>query len=290
MGNVRISRALSARVASVLEGSHSTLDALFLSAGAPGPPPDLSHATKWKTWVFETGRDPEVDSLEFLGNLVEEFMDCPPSDPEFHDGWAEGRASLVEALEEAGFRYFRGGRILPNGASPDDPQPADESDDASAKVYPSSIDELLSVLVKGLPRAIHPLTHRRKGTQPLQFSSEYDVQDLLHALMRPWVGDIRPEEFTPSYAGTSTRMDFLLPKHGVVIELKFVRDRAHGTKIGDELIVDIEHYRRHPDCRELWCVVYDPNQFLRNAEGLSTDLDGERSSSDGTVNTRVMVL
>ena len=82
----------------------------------------------------------------------------------------------------------------------------------------------MEVLVKGLRRAMHPLTHRRKGAQPLTFANEYDVQDPLHALLRPWVADIRPEEFTPSYAGSSTRMDFLLPAYRVVIETKIVRD------------------------------------------------------------------
>ncbi len=137
---------------------------------------------------------------------------------------------------------------------------------------------------------MHPLTHRRKGAQPLSFSTEYDVQDLLHALLRPWVADIRPEEFTPSYAGSSTRMDFLLPKHRLVIELKFVRDGIHAKKIGEELIVDIDHYRRHPDCEHLWCVVYDPGHLLVNAEGLKNDLEGERSTKDGKVQVKVIVV
>lgn len=137
---------------------------------------------------------------------------------------------------------------------------------------------------------LHPLTHRRKGTQPLSFGSEYDVQDLLHALLRPWVSDIRPEEFTPSYAGSSTRMDFLLPAHKLVIETKIVRDRAHAKRVGDELIVDIDHYRRHPSCQSLWCVIYDPDQLITNADGLKTDLQGSRSSNDGTVHVRVFVL
>jgi hypothetical protein len=137
---------------------------------------------------------------------------------------------------------------------------------------------------------MHPLTHRRKGTQPLSFGSEYDVQDLLHSLLRPWINDIRPEEFTPSYAGSSTRMDFLLPAHRIVIETKIVRDRAHAKRVGDELIVDIEHYRRHPQCSSLWCVVYDPDHLISNAEGLRNDLQGARSTPDGAVSVRVFVL
>src|SRR5487761_1278429 len=138
-------------------------------------------------------------------------------------------------------------------------------------------------------RAMHPLTHRRRGAVPLTFSSEYDVQDLLHALLRPWVADIRPEEFTPSYAGSGTRMDFLLPAHKTVIELKFVRDAAHAKRVGDELIVDVDHDRKHPDCDTLWCIIYDPEHLIRNPGGLK-DLEGDRSSKDGTVSVKVLVL
>jgi hypothetical protein len=33
-------------------------------------------------------------------------------------------------------------------------------------------------------------------------------------------------------------MDFPLPKHKIVLELKFVRDRNHAKQIGHELIQD----------------------------------------------------
>lgn len=85
-------------------------------------------------------------------------------------------------------------------------------------------------------------------------------------------------------------MDFLLPTHRTVIETKIVRDRVHAKRIGDELIVDIEHYRRHPQCASLWCVVYDPDHLITNAEGLKNDLQGHRSTPDGAVNVRVFVL
>ena len=85
-------------------------------------------------------------------------------------------------------------------------------------------------------------------------------------------------------------MDFLLPAHSLVIELKFVRDRSHGKRIGDELIVDIEHYRRQPACNSLWCVVYDPEHLLTNAEGLRTDLEGTRRTKDGELMVKVLVM
>ncbi|WP_083488338.1 transposase [Stenotrophomonas koreensis] len=287
---MRLSRSLCAVVGESLRGSHDTLNALFIAAGAPGEPPALSHGSKWKEWLFRAGQDPAVDSLAVLGNVLEEFMDLPPlPSAEDYDDWKQRRARIEGALEENGLRYYRFGRVLPQGVGLGE----SEVSRVSAQPLPSKparVEELLEIIVRGLRRAMHPLTHRRKGTQPLSFGSEYDVQDLLHALLRPWVSDIRPEEFTPSYAGSSTRMDFLLPAHKLVIETKIVRDRAHARRVGDELIVDIDHYRRHPSCQSLWCVIYDPDQLITNADGLKTDLQGPRSSNDGTVHVRVFVL
>ncbi len=235
--------------------------------------------------------DPKVDSLVVLGNVLEEFMDLPPKadTPEF-ESWKEKRTRVETALEENGLRYFRFGRVFPQGQQSERCESPNGRQEVTLPPRPTNIEELLLILLRGLRRAMHPLTHRRKGAQPLLFSSEYDVQDLLHALLRPWVNDIRPEEFTPSYAGSSTRMDFLLPAHSLVIELKFVRDRAHAKRISDELIVDIEHYRRHPACNALWCVVYDPEHLLTNAEGLRADLEGKRVSKDGELMTKILVL
>jgi hypothetical protein len=278
-------------VGEVLPGSHPTLNALFLSAGAPGEPPALAHHSKWKEWLFRAGQDPAVDSLAVLGNLLEEFMDLPPKQgtPEF-DAWKEKRERVEAALEENGLRYYRFGRVLPQGETTQTNPASTRSEVPLTPAKPEKVEELLEIVVRGLRRAMHPLTHRRKGCQPLSFDSEYDVQDLLHALLRPWISDIRPEEFTPSYAGSSTRMDFLLPVHALVIETKIVRDRAHAKRIGDDLIIDIEHYRRHPECRALWCVIYDPDHLITNAEGLRTDLQGQRSSKDGHVDVKVFVV
>ncbi len=291
MSNVRLPRAVCAVVGEVVRGSesHTNLDALFLSSGAPGEPPKLSHPTKWKEWLFRAGSDPAVDSLAVLGNVLEEFMDVEPKDQLAAAKWEMDRDRVVSVLEENGFRYYRGGRVLPSGQPPEEAYPVAAAT-AQGPRKPENIHELLLVLVKNLRRAMHPLTHRRKGSVALSFETEYDVQDLLHALLRPWVTDIRPEEFTPSYAGSSTRMDFLLPAHKLVLEMKFVRDTHHASKIGDELIIDIEHYRRHPQCGALWCIVYDPRHLITNAEGLTKDLEGERKTNDGTVNVRVFVL
>lgn len=73
--------------------------------------------------------------------------------------------------------YYSCGRVLSQGAG----QPHKPLETVSAgkpgPAKPKQIKELLVVMVRGLRRAMHPLTQRRKGTQPLSFGSEYDVED-----------------------------------------------------------------------------------------------------------------
>ena len=298
----RLPLAVCSAAVAILNGSHRTLETLFEDAGVPGPPPDLSHDSKWKTWLHRASTDPNVDSLAVLGRLIEEFMDLPPlpSRPTlafenifgtYHDPvtvYKEKRARLNAVLEEQGLRYFAGGRVIPTGEIPPDPMPKTGAAHTSAQpLRPSSVEELLQTLLRGLPRAMHPLAHRRRDARSLTFESEYDIQDLLHSQLRPWISDIRPEEFTPSYAGSATRMDFLLPEHRLVIEVKRIRDNSHASKVGNELILDIEHYRRHQHCDRLWCAVYDPNRLIKNPSGLASDLEGDHSTS---LSVRVLVI
>jgi hypothetical protein len=101
---------------------------------------------------------------------------------------------------------------------------------------------------------------------------KYDVQDLLHALLRGLFDDVRSEEHTPSYAGGASRMDFLLKSEQIVIETKFASESLHDKQLGEELIVDIKRYQAHPDCRRLICFIYDPLGNLKNPPGLEADL------------------
>jgi REase_DpnII-MboI len=121
-------------------------------------------------------------------------------------------------------------------------------------------------------------TERRRGRDGFWITDEYDVQDLLRALLRIDFDDIRVEEWTPSYAGKAARMDFLLKKEQVVIEAKMTRDGLGAKELGDQLLVDIARYKGHADCRTLVCFVYDPEQRISNPVGLKNDL--EASSTD----------
>jgi hypothetical protein len=122
------------------------------------------------------------------------------------------------------------------------------------------------------------LRKRRDNRPTLDVNDEYDVQDMLHALLRLYFDDIRSEEWTPSYAGKSSRMDFLVKPEQVVIETKMARQTLTHKELGDQLMVDIARYQVHPDCKELWCFIYDPRGYVSNPRGVEADLSGVRES------------
>ena len=62
----------------------------------------------------------------------------------------------------------------------------------------------------------------------------------------------------PSYAGKRPRLDFLLKRESIVIEVKKTRANLGAKEVGDQLIIDIGRYKAHPDCKA-WCAsFYDP--------------------------------
>lgn len=117
------------------------------------------------------------------------------------------------------------------------------------------------------------LRTRHDNRETLTIKDEYDVQDLLHALLLLHFDDVRSEEWTPSYAGGCERMDFLLRDLKTVIEVKKTRKTMTAKQLGEELIIDIEKYKTHPDCKFIYCFVYDPDVYLGNPAAIKNDLE-----------------
>jgi hypothetical protein len=153
---------------------------------------------------------------------------------------------------------------------------------------PASPDPLAIIkrLIEGFHRVCRQLRQRHENRPTLDVADEYDAQDLFRALLSIYFDDIRPEEWTPSYAGGSSRMDFLLKTEGIVVEVKKTRPRLEAREVGDQLAIDIIRYRAHPDCKNLICLVYDPEERMSNPKGLEQDL----SKSVGEMFVRVYVI
>ena len=138
-------------------------------------------------------------------------------------------------------------------------------------------EELLENIFNKFHKVARQLRTRYNSRETLNITDEYDVQDLLHALLLLHFDDVRPEEWTPSYAGGAVRMDFLLKKEKIVIEVKKTRNTMTSKTLGEELIIDKEKYSSHPDCEKLYCFVYDPEGLLGNPMGIKNDIESSGS-------------
>ena len=152
-------------------------------------------------------------------------------------------------------------------------QPASANNAVREKDPQADALEKIALIVKRFHIVARQLRQRHNNRATLKIDDEYDAQDLFHALLRLFFDDIRDEEWTPSYAGGASRIDFLLKQEQVLVEIKMTRQGLTKEKdVGDQLIIDSERYRVHPDCKMLVAFVYDPQEYLSNPRGVERDL------------------
>lgn len=144
----------------------------------------------------------------------------------------------------------------------------------SAQSETSALNKMLNILNK-FPSFARKLKRRYDNRTPLEIVDEYDVQDMLYAILTLHFDDIRAEEYTPSFGGGSSRQDFLLKKEKIVIEVKKTRQSLNAAKVGGEALIDMARYRTHKDCDVLVFFIYDPDHHVSNPQGLVDDLESQ---------------
>ena len=136
-----------------------------------------------------------------------------------------------------------------------------------------NIDKTFDLIFNNFHKVVKSLRNRYNNRNTIDVDDEYDVQDLLFSILQIFFKDIRKEEWTPSYAGNSSRVYFLLKQEQIVIEVKKTRKTMKDKDLGEQLIIDISKYKAHPDCKMLICFVYDPEGRIVNPEGIIKDLE-----------------
>ena len=143
--------------------------------------------------------------------------------------------------------------------------------------------QLVTKLCRNFPLFARQLQKRRKDIPgkkakeklprpTISMKDEYDVQDSLYAILRLFFDDVRAEPWTPEYGANQNRIDFVLPKFKIAIEVKHTRSKLTQRDVTDQLIIDERYYRLHESCCCLICFVYDPELRLKNPVALENDL------------------
>lgn len=125
--------------------------------------------------------------------------------------------------------------------------------------------QLLLQLCKRLPVSAKALARRRKDKQPFEITDEYDVQDLLKAIIRAYFKYSVSEEPIGKLAGAASRADFAIEDLGVIVEVKFVHGPNEQDRIVKQFAEDQQAYAKWEHLEHFIYVVYG-SEDLRDPE------------------------
>lgn len=128
-------------------------------------------------------------------------------------------------------------------------------------------------LCERLTHSARLLSSRRKGKTPYVVEDEYDVQDLLQALLRAYFKYSVQEEPLGKLAGKSGRADVAIEELGLIAEMKYARGPRDQERIVREVSEDIVLYSKWAPLRHLVFVVFNSSD-LRDPESLQK-LEGD---------------
>lgn len=120
------------------------------------------------------------------------------------------------------------------------------------------------------------ITNRRKGHVNFEINDEYDVQDLLYLILKATFPNLKDEDPIPKVGGKSTKIDLIIRKENILIEVKMLKKSDRDElKIIEELKIDFESYHECHWLKKLFCFIYDPYKRTRDKSNFN-ELSGIR--------------
>jgi hypothetical protein len=113
---------------------------------------------------------------------------------------------------------------------------------------------------------------RKDYRTTLEVEDDYDLQDLLCALLKLEFDEVGADEWTPPYAGGSTRTSLLLNRDRLALVVKKTRSGLTTKELAEQVAADTAHYASRKPCAHLFCFIYDPEGRIGSPTRLETDL------------------
>lgn len=128
----------------------------------------------------------------------------------------------------------------------------------------------------------------RKGKTPFLIEDEYDVQDLLQAVLKAYLKYFVQEDPLPKVAAAkSSRADISIEDLGILIEVKYVREPGDQKRIFGEYAEDLELYSQWPHLKTLIFLIYNAS-ILRDSEAFER-LSGPQERNGKRFDVRIVL-
>jgi hypothetical protein len=159
------------------------------------------------------------------------------------------------------------------------------------EMNPQISDADVSKIVQVCTRLRHSaqsLSDRKRKKPRFVIADEYDVQDLLYAVLRAYLKQVISEEpFGKVANAASGRADLAIEKLGVLIEVKLARNAKDQRRILDDFGKDLNLYAKWPHLKHLICFIYN-SHLLADAEAFE-ELDGTREISGRRFSVKIVL-
>jgi hypothetical protein len=118
--------------------------------------------------------------------------------------------------------------------------------------------QLILRVCERLHLAVHLLAKRGRNKPPVHVADEYDVEDLLSAVLRTYVDfTVTEEPMDRLGAPRSGRAAIAIEDVGVVVRCKYARDAVDRQRLVDEFAADIELYSQWQALRHFVYYIYN---------------------------------
>ena len=157
---------------------------------------------------------------------------------------------------------------------PDKPSMGQPSPEARS-IQPHSEQEPLQLLRKVCLRfhsVARQLRLRKDYRATLEVEDDYDLQDLLCALLKVEFDEVGVEEWTPPYTGGEARTTLFLNRDQIAVVAKKTRAGLTAKELSEQVVADSAYYRAQDKCATLFCFIYDPEGRIGSPKRLETNL------------------
>lgn len=113
---------------------------------------------------------------------------------------------------------------------------------------------------------------RRDYRPTLEVDGDYDLQDLLCALLKVEFDEVATDEWTPPYSAGASRMTLLVNRDRIAVVAKKTRSGLTTKELADQVAVDSAYYKAQGRCSTLFCFMYDPEGRIGSPKRLETTL------------------
>lgn len=142
-------------------------------------------------------------------------------------------------------------------------------------IQPRSEQDPLELLRKVCLRfhtVARQLRLRKDYRATLEVEDDYDLQDLLCALLKVEFDEVGTDEWTPPYTGGAPRTTLFLNREQIAVVSKKTRPGLTTKELADQVAADSACYTTRDKCTTLFCFIYDPEGRIGCPKRLETDL------------------